>query len=241
MLPKINEFSYTQIDLPSGKKIGVKPWTVKEEKSLLFAVEGINNHVDGQKEVVKFIEKCVDNPSLFKTCSNTDCISILLTLRKLSKGCKIEFSYNCTGELDGGKLCGFELHSELDLNTNVNVKNFDSSPIVVREDLTLTIKEVSFSVFESMIAKYNTASEFNYNFILESIDAISYKGEVFESFTREELVDFIDQFSSNEYDLVLTTLEQRSAEIVLSKDVKCGRCGHMNHVAFGDLYNFLAF
>ena len=50
-----SEISFTTVELASGKKIGIKPWKVKEEKELLFAIEGVENESDGKKEIVKFI------------------------------------------------------------------------------------------------------------------------------------------------------------------------------------------
>jgi len=236
-LPSINEeASYHQLELPSGKKIGIKPWRVREEKELLFAVEGIEDTMDGKKEIVKFIRKCVDNEQLFDILSNTDYVFIVAKLRRLSKGSTIEYSYNCTE-------CGFKLEDKVSLETNLIVKNFKSDPIKVRSDLIVSIKEVPFKIYDNLIQTYKKVTEYNYNYVLNSIESIAYKGQVYEEFTQEDLIKFVDSLGSNEFAEMVKQINDAGAEIKLEKSITCrhAKCMHVNEVSFGDLYYFLAF
>lgn len=234
-LPSINEeASYHQLELPSGKKIGIKPWRVKEEKELLFAVEGIEDTMDGKKEIIKFIRKCVDNEQLFDILSNTDYVFLVAKLRKLSKGSTIEYAYNCTE-------CNFRLEDTVSLDNHLTVKKFNSATIKVRSDLIISIKEVPFKMYDSLIQTYTKVTEYNYNYVLNSIESIAYKGQVYEEFTQEDLIKFIDSLGSNEFADMVKQINEAGAEIKLEKTLKCGKCKHENIVSFGDLYYFLAF
>lgn len=234
-LPTINEeASYHQQELPSGKKIGIKPWKVAEEKELLFAVEGIEDLDDSKKEIVKFIKKCVDNTQLFDTLSNTDYVYLIAKLRKLSKGSTIEYTYKCES-------CSFPLQDTVSIENNLIVKKFNSSSIKVRDDLIITIKEVPFRIYDSLITTYTKVTEYNYNYILNSIETIAYKGQVYEEYTQEELIKFVDSLGSNEFADMVKQINNAGAEIKLEKTIKCGKCKHDNIVEFGDLYYFLAF
>lgn len=234
-LPDFNQCtSFQQLDLPSGKKIGIKPWRVREEKELLFAVEGIEDTMDGKKEIIKFIRKCVDNESLFETLSNTDYVFSIAKLRKLSKGSNIEYLYKC-------EKCSFELQDTVSLDGNLVVKKFDSSPIKLRDDLIFSIKEVAFKDYDMLVKTYTKVTEYNYNYILKSIDSFAFKGQVYEEFTQEELINSIDTLDSNEFASLVKQINAAGAEIKLEKQIKCGKCKHMNNVSFGDLYYFLAF
>lgn len=234
-LPNLNEnVSFTQIDLLSGKKIGIKPWKVKEERELLFAIEGIENPSDGRKEIIKFIGKCVDSNSTFDALSNTDYIYLLAQLRKISKGSNIEYTYTC-------EECGFELSDDINIDKHFKGKKFNSQSIQVNDDLKVSTKEISFRDYDRIQTKFTKVSEYNYNFIISSIDAFVYKGEVFEGFTEQELVDFIDGLSSLDFAKLAKAIDSSVAEVTMEKKLKCGKCKHENNVNFGDLYSFLAF
>ena len=231
-LPQITNDIFTPAELLSGKKIGTKPWRVKEEKDLLFATEGVEDVAATRREVVKFLRRCVDNQSLFDTLSTTDYIHLAMQLRKQSKGSVIEYSYKCSA-------CGFPLSDDVSLDKNVKTKKFDGSPITINPDLKVSIKEVSFTDYDALVSKYSKMSEYNYNYIIKSISAIVYKGEVFEEFTEAELIDFVDQLASDDYGTLLSKIQTSGARISLEKKLTCGKCKQVNEVQFGDLYHFL--
>jgi hypothetical protein len=241
-LPIINETtSFMQKELLSGKKIGLKQWRTKEERELLFATEGIQDTEDGKREIIKFIKKCVDDPNKFDTLSNTDYINCLIELRKISKGSLIEYKLKCSKDK-------FELFDSINLTTDVKSKKFDSNPIQLSQDLSFSIKEVPYVVYDALLKKYEKSSEFNFYYTINSIDSIAYKGEVFDKFTEEELIDFVDALPSLEneegksfLDILTDGVDKAQAEIYLEKTLTCGKCKTENPVRFGDLYHFLAF
>lgn len=241
-LPQINETtSFMQKELLSGKKIGLKQWKTKEERELLFATEGIQDTEDGKQEIIKFIKKCVDDPNKFDTLSNTDYIDCLIQLRKISKGSLIEYKLFCSKDK-------FELFDSINLNTDVKTKKFDNSPIKVSSELSFSIKEIPYVVYDALLKKYKKSSEFNFYYIVNSIDSIAYKEEVYDKFIEEELINFIDALPSLEnaegksfLDMLDEGVNKAQAEIYLEKTLTCGKCGTVNPVRFGDLYNFLAY
>lgn len=234
-LPKLNEaVSFTQIELLSGKKIGIKPWKVKEERELLFAIEGIEEPADGRKEIIKFIRKCVDSDSIFDTLSNTDYVYLLGQLRNISKGSTIEYTYKCEG-------CGMDLSDDINIEKNLKVKKFQSDTIQINDDMKISTKEVSYKDYDRLTTKFTKMTEYNFNFILASIDAIVFKGQVYEGFTDQELMEFLDDLCPNDFGKLAKSINASVAEISLEKKLRCGKCKHENNVNFGDLYSFLAF
>jgi hypothetical protein len=223
---------FTQVTLLSGKKIGIKPWRVKEEKELLFATEGAKEE-DVKPEIIKFIGKCVDNQTVYESLSSTDYVYLLVELRKLSKGSKIEYTTRCS--------CKFDINDDVSLINDLKVKSFHPTPVVVNDSLTIHLKEVSYTEMEALKAKYEKVSEYNYHYLIHSIDSLVINGEVNEQFTEEGLIGYIDTLSSSEFAIIGNAIDEASASITLTKTVKCGRCGKENSVDFGDLYHFLAF
>lgn len=233
-LPQINESSFTQETLLSGKKIGFKPWRVKEERELLYAIEGMDNQNDSRKEIVKFIRKCVDNQSTFDNLSPTDQVYLLTKLRRSSKGSTIEFKYPCDK-------CSFELIGNVSVVDNLIIKKFENKPIVVNKDLTITIKEVPFEDVDYLKENCTKLAEYNFEYLLRSIDSIAYKKIVYEDFNLDEIRNFVDELSSEDLKVISNKIEEASAEIKLEKEITCERCKTVNKVRFGDLYHFLAF
>ena len=234
----INEevVSYSQITLPSGKKLGIKPWKVKEEKELLFAIDGQEDDAVAKREIVKMIGKCVDNQAVFKSLSNVDYVALLTELRMISKGLKIEYTYKCTNPK-----CRFELSDDVNLKKDVKVKPYSGGTHVVNPTLSLVLKEVSFEEFDKLKENYTKTTEYNYNFILRSIEALIIDGEVYTEFTQDELSAKLDTLESNEYKAISTAIDASLSSIELSKKLTCKRCKNEMDVEFGDLYYFLAF
>ena len=232
-IPEV-ESSFTQVDLPSGKKIGIKPWRVKEERELLFAVEGQENTDDVRKEIVKMISKGVDNQDVFGTLSDVDYVYLLAQLRKISKGLTIEYNFKC-------EKCKFELSDDVDLTKDLYTKNYTGGTVVINKDLSVVLKEVSFRDYDSLKQKFEKTTEYNFNFVLKSIDSLIINGEVISQFTNEELSNYIDTLTQKEYKILHSAIEESVATIELKKELLCKRCNTTNHVDFGDLYYFLGF
>jgi hypothetical protein len=236
-LPVSNEVvSFSQTELPSGKKLGIKPWKVKEEKELLFAIEGEDDDAVAKKEIVKMIGKCVDNPTVFKSLSNVDYVALLIELRKISKGATIEYTYKCTNPK-----CRFELSDDVNLNKHVIVKKYEGGTHKVNDKLSIILKEVSFEEYDRLKQTYTKTTEYNYNFVIKSIEAIVEDGELYSEFTTEEITDKIDTLSSLEYKALSKKIDESLSTIELSKSLTCQRCKTEMDVKFGDLYHFLAF
>jgi T4 bacteriophage base plate protein len=234
-LPTLNEnSSFAQTELLSGKKIGIKPWRVKEERELLFAIEGIDSADDGKKEIIKFIRKCVDSESIFDNLSNTDYVYLLMQLRKVSKGSNIEYSYTCEN-------CKMDLSDDINIDKNMKVVKFKPQTIDVTKDLKVSTKEVSFRDYDKLQTKYKKTTEYNFYYIIASIDSLVIRGEVFEGCTEQEIIDCLDELGSNDFAKIAKAVDASAAEVTLEKKLKCGKCKHENTVNFGDLYSFLAF
>ena len=235
-LPNINEnnVGFTQIDLLSKKKIGIKQWRVKEEKALMFAVEGIEREEDGIKEIVKFTRTCCDNEKTFDSLSRANVVYVLAQIRKKSKGKTIE--YNCSCEK-----CKLDLIDEVDLSTDLKTKKFDQTPIKIGDDLVITIKEVPVSKLELLSEQFKKVTEYNFNFILASIDTIAFKGEVFEEFSEQECSDFIDELDSNSFKELVKKVNEAQADVSIGKSLVCGKCKTENFVMLEGLESFLAF
>ena len=235
-LPNLSEeASFTKTDLPCGKKIGVKPWKVKEERELLFAIDGQKDTAAGRHEILKMMRKCVDNVSMFDSLSDTSYVYLIIQLRKLSKGSKIEYSYTCTNPK-----CKFQLSDDVDLNKDIVIKKFTCGVCKIHDNLIFSTKEIPFTELEHLKATYEKTVEYNYHYVLKSIDSFSFKGEAYTEFTEQELIDALDTMDSNSFETLTNFVLESISNISIKKELKCKRCSTEMEVPFGDLYYFLA-
>lgn len=235
-LPTINETSFTKAPLPSGKTIGIRPWRVKEEKELLYATDSSTPEAatDTQKEILKFISKCVDSEDTFKTLSNADLLFIAAELRKLSKGSKIDYSYNCPH-------CKTRNEDQVCLNSDLVVSKFNYDAVEI-DNMVITFKDVPYIEMDALFdSTNNNMTMYNDLYLVHSIDTITIDGKLFSNFSIEELIEFIGNFKSNQYDILKAKLEESLSEVKLVRVFPCMRCSHDIDVYFGNLYDFFVF
>ena len=200
----------------------------------LLTVDGMESEDDAKKEISKMIRSCCDDGKVFDSLSKANVIYTLAQLRKESKGSKIEYNYNC-------QECKFDLNDEISIDKDMKTKKFNSEPIKIGSDLVFGIKEVPAIETDKLREKLKKNTEYNFSFIVKSIDTIAYKGEVYEEFSESEVSDFIDGMNPLDFETLATKINEAQAEVSIEKTLKCGKCKHVNEIYFGDLESFLAF
>lgn len=231
-LPKLSpeEVTFKPVKLPSGRKIGIREWKVREEKELLFATEGVDDKEKVKTEIVKMVRKCVDNQQLFDGLSETDILAISMELRKISKGESVEFSFTCPH-------CEKTNPGELSLAEDLKVKHFDAKPIKIGE-LTFAIKEVPYTVKNQLKRDYVKTAEYNYHYLVDSIDSVTHNGKAYATFTRDEMMEFVDDLDPKVFKKLYDSLDGKVATISLQSTSVCLFCQKEIKVVFEDLYDF---
>ena len=240
-LPILNEKSINvKVKVPSGKNVSIQPWRVKNEKELLFAIESLDEksdtyNQDARDQIYIFIEGCVDKQVNFDSLSNTDLLAIAMEMRKISKGDTIEYQYTCPH-------CNTRAGDIISITKNSHIVPFNSEPIIVNEDLIFNVKEIPGKEFNRLANLYaNTVTKFNYYYLLNSIESIVYKKEIYQGFTIDELIEFVDQLSPAEYEKIYKELNEKVAIVEIKRSYKCLKCKKDVEVQFGDLFDFLIF
>jgi hypothetical protein len=233
-LPKHDtEKVYTKTTLPSGKGIGIHPWRVREEKELLFAIEASEGQ-QLEEDVIRFYRQCVDDGPRFDTLSKTDMVKVAIEARKLSKGSSIEYEYPCPS------CTGLMLNDTVSLIKDVVVKDFDPSPTKIG-DFNFTFKEVPYTLSSKLQKEYaGLPKKYSYFVLLNSIDTVTRKEEVFTTFSIEELVEFLDGFDPDTFEEIGNSFLKKSASVRLERKITCKRCNSEINVEFGNLFDFLA-
>lgn len=183
------------IKLPvSGKKVKIRPFTVKEQKNLLLAVEQANSLKEKELESFLISEfKNIINHCLVDSSLNIDDLFIsdfmylMLQLRSISVGESIELTYTCPCETR------VNFNIELDKLKVKNKKRNYEKTIKLTEDISMVL---DFLTVDDILK----ISELNdddilLNTICRSIKKISDTDTVYETnnFTHEEIISFVEQ------------------------------------------------
>lgn len=234
-LPDISgDFKYVKTKLPSTNTIGVRGWKVRDEKDLLFTLETEENAQENKiSHIISFLKECCDDKGKFARLSENDMKKICLETRKQAKGDEIEYNYKCPS-------CGFEFTDVVNLTTAQNIKEFDGSPVVVNDKMSVTFKDLDWVKSHSLYKLYADAdTKFTYYFIINSIDSITYEGQTYTEFTETEVDTFIGNLDPKSMDTLYKSFDEKSSSFTLERKFKCLKCKEEINVNFGDLLSFL--
>ncbi len=186
-LPKLN-IPITTIKLPStGKNITIRPFTVKEEKILLMALES-QGEEDILTSIKQIVNNCIVDDSIqFENLAYFDFEYLFLQLRIISIGNIIELGFVHTKED-----CGHTNKVSVDL-TEIDFKFKPRK----EKDMTFMITDtIGIKVHYPSIAILLNYDDFDltsiFSLLLDCIDYVFDSDTIFSDFTREELKDFIE-------------------------------------------------
>ena len=205
-LPKISVPHY-EIELPStGQKIKFRPFLVREEKVLIFALESEDTKqiTDAVKTVLK---NCIQTKGIkVESLPTFDIEYLFLNIRAKSVGEEIEVNIICP---DDGE-------TEVPVTINVDdikvTKNENHTrQINVDENIMMELKYPSLDQFIKNnfdLATQNNIDQ-SFDLIASCIDKIYTEEEVWSAsdVTKKELLDFLDQMNKAQFEQIETFFE----------------------------------
>lgn len=187
-----------ELELPStGKTIEYRPFLVKEEKVLLYALESEN-----QKQITNavktVIKNCVQTKGIkIETLPTFDIEYLFLNIRAKSVGEEIELNLICP---DDGE-------TEVPVTINVDDINVRKNPdhdkqIKLDDNIMIEMKYPSLNEFvKENFDSENLDPEKSFELIASCVDKIYTEEEVWETAncTKKELMDFVEQMNSTQF------------------------------------------
>ena len=196
-LPKISTPTF-ELELPStGQKITYRPFLVKEEKVLLFALESedtkqISNAV---KTVIK---NCISTKGIkVEDLPTFDIEYLFLNIRGKSVGEELEVNLICPD--DGQTTVLTQLNVE---DIEVQREDGHSTQIKVNDEVMIEMKYPSLSEFikQNFQVEGNDAEK-SFDLIASCVSQIFTEEEVWnaEECTKKEIIEFLEQMNSNQF------------------------------------------
>lgn len=239
MLPKINLPTY-EIKLPSnGKIINFRPFVVKEEKLLLMALES-----GDENEIIKTTKQIVNNCVLGDIDVDKlpffDIDYIFIALRAKSVGESIEIKFTCNNVIPNtSNMCGTVFPANIDI-VNCKIIKDDNIKDTIYLTGTMYVK-MKYPSYTTMRTIFNDFEDSNINMMAECIDMVVDGDTVYtkKDYTKEELYDFIDNLSQQQY----KKLEQfinNFPSFVITSDATCPKCNFNHKLEYDDFTSFFA-
>jgi hypothetical protein len=237
-LPKLNVPVYEAI-LPSTEKvIKYRPFLVKEEKILLTALE-TEDTKSLSSAVRQIVNNCVQGELDVDKLPTFDIEYLFLRLRAKSVGEKVTIGlrpYGCSKN-EGG-LCKNTTEVEINLEEVKVTKNKASSSKIMLDD-KIGIKMRYPDINTINLTGENPTEAAGMDVIRGCIEMIFTEEETHErdSFTDEELDEFIDSLNSQQFKLIRNFFDNMP---VLKHTVKykCETCGEKKETTLQGLNSF---
>jgi hypothetical protein len=239
-LPKLNVPVYETILPSTDKVVKYRPFLVKEEKILLTALEDESGKLLSQA-VRQIINNCIQGEINVDRLPTFDIEYLFLRLRAKSVGERISVGLKPWGcPQNDGKLC--EKSTEVEINLEeVKIKKdkSHSSKIMISDDIGIKMSYPDISILNRDQSEKISETDAGMNVVKNCINMIFTAEETHErdSFTEEELDDFIDSLSSTQFQKIKEFFDTIPK---LSHTVKynCKTCGEEKETTIEGLNSF---
>jgi hypothetical protein len=236
-LPKI-ELPIYSVKLPSTQKeIKIRPFTVKEEKILLMALQSKD-----QMEIINTVKQVINN-CILDGKVNVDKLPffdidyLFIALRAKSVGETITLKFKCKNVVND-KVCDAGLGVQADIS-NIVIDNLDQNKdIQISKDLIIRMKYPTYSVMK-MINDSDTELDTKIKYIMASVDKVIEKDTVHDAneYTKEELQNFIEGLTREQFEKLEEFVDNYPSFSVLLER-KCPKCGFNHRMRYTDFSDF---
>jgi T4 bacteriophage base plate protein len=228
-----------EVTLPStGKKVTIQPFTVKEEKILLMALES-----GDEKDIINATKQIIKNCVLTEGI-NIDLLPffdidyLFIALRAKSVGENIDVRFKCNHQTDSGETCGNIFSAKVDI-ANVKVKNMDrEKKIRINNIFTVVMKYPNYSIMK-MINDNDTILNKKITMIVNSIEYIQDKDRVLtaKEMPKEDLIAFVEGLTQEQFKKLEEFIDNFPS-FVIDTEAKCNKCGFVHRLEYDDFQSF---
>ena len=228
-----------ELTLPSTKqKIRYRPFLVKEEKILLFAMES-GEESDVINAVHDILKSCVLTDGIkFEKLPSFDVEYMFLNLRAKSVGEVVDLKYRHTDNINkAGNKCEHVQDISVNLESiNVTIPDDFTNKIMINDTIGVIVNYPTIDVAQKV---KNITNEVEKTFAVISlcISTVWEGDDVYDEFTDKELEEFIGGFSKEQF-AKLTKFFEDMPKLSHTVNYKCKGCGEDTEIVIEGLQNF---
>ena len=232
-LPKLTTPTY-ELEIPStDEKIKYRPFLVKEEKILYMALEGGEQN-DIYSAVKKILENCILSECNINKLSSFDIEYLFLQLRGKSVGEVISLKLKHPQE---DSACEHAEEIEIDID-DVKMTEDPKHNKIVQLDESLGI-QFRYPTMQDVItaSKNENTLKATFDMISSCVDNVFDEDNVYDNFTKEEIVSFIENLSKTQFEKASYFFESMPK---LEHDLEwtCSKCEKKEKIKLEGLQSF---
>lgn len=242
MLPKIDVPIYDIKLVSNDKKIRFRPFTVKEEKLFLMAMESQETDQESTLNTIKqVLNNCVIDDIDIDSIPTFDLEYLLINLRAKSVGEEITLKYKCNNDIEKeGKTekCGNVVDMTFNiLDVKPEKQKDHTNKIQINDKLGLVMKYPTFSLLQV----YENKSEANVliDMIIDCIDYVYDENNIYyaKDSTKEELTEFLDSLQTKDLEKIKVFFDTMP-KVSKSLNFKCRKCSYEESINIEGIQSF---
>lgn len=227
MLPTLSLPTFVA-EIPStGQEVKYRPFLVKEEKVLLMAMEG-RDKSEIKVAIKEILKACIYDDIDVEKLPTFDIEYLFLMLRAKSVSEIVSLRI-------GHKDSKCEHRTDVDINLN------DVKVVGVIEDSTIMIDDnVGLKMRYPTITSLDNLSKEKQDIlgvVADCIDVVFDQDEVYEDFSKEELIEWLGNLNQNQYQKINNFLVA-APKLTYEVEWQCEKCGEKESLKVEGLYNF---
>ena len=195
-LPKLSIPEYEATLPVTGTKISYRPFLVKEEKLLYLAMESQDN-----KQMIKAVKTIIKNCTNLKTkvedLATFEIEYIFLKIRSVAVGEVSEFKVLCPDDEKTEVTVSVPLG-----DVGVDIPEEHNAKIQLDENVGVVMKYPSLDIFIKQNLSENPDIEDIFELAATCIGQVFDKEEVYDSFTKAEALEFLENLNAEQFQKV---------------------------------------
>ena len=235
-LPKVMTPEYST-EIPSTKaSVRYRPFLIKEEKILYMALES-GQPADMITAIKQILRNCILTEEVaIDKLANFDIEYLFLQIRMRSVGEVVKLKMKHPGE---DPECKHETDVEINLE-DIKIK-FDpehTNVIDVKDDIGIKFRYPTIDEIDAIMSG-TSLMDSSMDVLIKSIESIYDKDNVYEDFTKEELNEFLENLSNEDFKKLNKFF---STMPTLKHDVEwtCPECGKTEKITLQGLQSFFS-
>jgi len=242
-LPKISTPTYELTIPSSGEKVSYRPFLVKEEKTLLMAMESGDN-TSLTKAMKDIISSCTDEKVNTKDLAPFDLEYFFLQLRGRSIGDVIEINIprpanftSCCEEANEDDSCSVEVNID---DIAVDTSAIIDPNIELTDDITIKMRFPQVDEIQKFqVEGGKTETSQVFKMVIECIEYISDGEEIFKTkdHSKKEMNDFIESLNTNQFNKIREFFESMPR---LTHEItwECNKCHNTTSLTLQGIDSF---
>lgn len=216
--------------LPTGKEIKFRPFTVKEQKNLLYSAES-GTERDVLEGIVNLVNICTFDTIDWMKEPIVNLEHAFLYIRAKSVGEVVEMNFQCKAKNEDGIVCNHKSSLEVDIRTATH-SPFPNPLIEVTDNIKMSMERLTV---EDAIARFDNDDPID--LIYNKTSLILQGDSIYTEFSKDEFNQFLDSFPPDASER-LDSYFRDQPTLILRPETHCPKCGNRSHIELKGVLNF---